>query len=115
MSFAYLGGSGLELSGYVPAPAACLAKNESSRLSPLQHKGRKMSFGPPHAFTSDLHPPPSFWSTAATNQVCFAQRRGLWKIPKRKTDVQIITPRFRLFQKYQMTATGKPPPVRTRA
>ncbi|CAN0008842.1 unnamed protein product [Scytosiphon promiscuus] len=24
-----------------------------------------MSFGPPHAFTTDLHPPPSFWSTSA--------------------------------------------------
>ncbi|CAN0113787.1 unnamed protein product [Pylaiella littoralis] len=27
-----------------------------------------MSFGPPH-FKSDLHPPPSFWSTSAANQV----------------------------------------------
>lgn len=30
-----------------------------------------MRFGPPEAFRSDLHPPPSFWSTSASHQVLF--------------------------------------------
>ncbi|CAM9173224.1 unnamed protein product, partial [Hapterophycus canaliculatus] len=28
-----------------------------------------MSFGPPHGFSTELHPPPSFWSTSAAKQV----------------------------------------------
>lgn len=34
----------------------------------------EMRFGPPEAFRSELHPPPSFWSTSTSNQVGLPRR-----------------------------------------